>query len=161
MFRDEIVSPNVPKAIGPYSAGLKVGDFVYLSGQLPINAHTNEMSNDIEQQTRQVLENIQSLLAQRFLELRHIVKTTVYLTDLSLFDKVNKVYSEFFSAPYPARSCVEVKALPKGAKIEIECFAIDTLALESIQGCCGGNCNDSHDCQCDGNCDNNDECCHN
>lgn len=152
MFREELKSDNAPKAVGPYSCGLKLGDFIYISGQLPIDAKTQKMGETIEEQTKLCLNNIHALLAEKYLEPRHVVKTTIYMTDLSHFDTVNKIYGEFFNAPYPARSCVEVKALPKGAMIEIECFAIDTLALESIQGCCGGNCNDENSCQCDGNC---------
>ena len=138
--------------MGPYSCGLKLGDFIYISGQLPIDAKTGEMGKTIEEQTSLCLQNIRALLQEKHLEPRHVVKTTIYLTDLANFDVVNKIYGEFFNAPYPARSCVEVKALPKNAMIEIECFAIDTLALENIQGCCGGNCNDEKSCQCDGNC---------
>lgn len=150
-FIRSITSPNAPMAIGPYTPCVQLGDFVYISGQLPVNASTKTMDSTIELQTKQSIENIQSLLAKIDLELRHVVKTTVYMTDLAEFDKMNEVYAQFFKAPFPARSCVEVKALPKGAKIEIECMAIDTLKYERqmSQGCqggchgdCGGDCED-------------------
>ena len=159
MFRNAISSCNAPKAIGPYSCAMKLGDFVYISGQLPIDASSGNMPETIEEQTKQSLANIEALLAEMFLEPRHVVKTTIYMSDLSEFSRMNEVYGQFFSEPYPARSCVEVKALPKGAKVEIECFAIDTLALENIQGCCGGNCNDENSCQCDMDSDNCEQCC--
>ena len=128
MFRKAISSCKAPKAIGPYSCAMKLGDFVYISGQLPIDASSGNMPETIEEQTKQSLANIEALLAEMFLEPRHVVKTTIYMSDLSEFSRMNEVYGQFFSEPYPARSCVEVKALPKGAKVEIECFAIDTLA---------------------------------
>lgn len=149
MFTKAYASDNAPKAIGPYSPAIKLGDFVYLSGMIPVDPTTNEVvADDIVVQTTQVMKNIQNLLAEMNLELRHIVKTTVFMTDLSEFTQMNEVYGQFLAEPYPARSCVEVKALPKNVKVEIECLVIDTLAYEaqSQQGCgggCGGGCHES------------------
>ena len=140
MFLKKIESENAPKAIGPYSSAVKLGDFVYLSGQLPVDCKTNEMANDIQAQTHQSLSNIEAVLSEMDLATRHITKTTVFMTDLNDFDKMNEIYETFFDQPYPARSCVQVAALPKGAKIEIEALAIDTLVYEKQmqQGCQGG-----------------------
>lgn len=143
-FIEVIHSPNAPKAIGPYSPCIKLGDFIYLSGQIPLNPISNKVEfEDIESQTKQVINNIRALLLEINLDLRHVVKTTIFMTDLSMFDKVNTIYQEYFTHPYPARSCVEVKALPKGSLIEIECMAIDTTRYENInmndlQSGCGG-----------------------
>ena len=123
MFRKAISSCNAPKAIGPYSCAMKLGDFVYISGQLPIDASSGNMPETIEEQTKQSLANIEALLAEMFLEPRHVVKTTIYMSDLSEFSRMNEVYGQFFSEPYPARSCVEVARLPKDALIEIEAIA--------------------------------------
>lgn len=162
---NSIVSANAPKAIGPYSQAIKLGDFVYLSGQLPVDPQTNELVNDsIMEQTYQVFQNIEAVLAEMDLELRHILKTTVYLTDLADFDEMNQIYATVMSEPYPARSTVGVAALPKGAKIEIECVVIDTLAYEKAMqhhhhhgdecGCGHDHGHDhNHDCCHDGECD--------
>jgi len=144
MFLQAINSKKAPQAIGPYSPGIKLGDFVYLSGQLGLNPESGELvSESIAEQTTQVMENIQALLAEIGLAMHHIVKTTVFLSDLADFAAMNEVYAGYFTAPYPARSTVGVAALPKGAKIEIECLVLDTLAYES--GGCGGCSQD--DCQ--------------
>lgn len=141
MFTKSFSSPNAPKALGPYSPALKLGDFVYLSGQLPIDPATNEITgSDIQEQTYQVLKNMEAVLAEMNLETRHIVKTTVFMTDLSEFSAMNEIYATYFADPYPARSTVQVCALPKGAKIEIEALVIDTLVYEqqvSNQSGCG------------------------
>ncbi len=146
MFHQEIHSDLAPKAIGPYSQGIKVGDFVYLSGMLPVNPETGLIeSSDIKEQTQQVFNNILAVLSSLGCDLSHVVKTTVYMKDLSMFNDMNEVYAMFFEKPYPARSCVEVARLPKDALVEIECFVIDTVRYEKqSQGCggCGGGCND-------------------
>ena len=131
MFTKSITSNNAPKAIGPYSPAVKLGDFVYVSGQLPVDPETNEIvEGGIQEQTYQVLKNVEALLAEMNLEMRHIVKTTVFMTNLSDFSLMNEIYSTYFADPYPARTTVEVKALPKGALIEIEAIVIDTLLYE-------------------------------
>lgn len=156
MFTKSIESLNAPKAIGPYSPALKLGDFVYLSGMIPVDPKTNEVvADDIVVQTTQVMENIKNLLAEMDLSFRHIVKTTVFVTDLNEFTKMNEVYASYFEEPYPARSCVEVKALPKNVKVEIECTVIDTLAYEQMQSGCGDSCSDG--CCSDSGC--SDGCC--
>ncbi|MDP2812948.1 MAG: RidA family protein [Erysipelotrichaceae bacterium] len=153
-----ITSPNAPKAIGPYSPAVKLGDFVYMSGQLPLDPESNEIvAGGIQEQTYQVLKNMEAILAEMGLETRHIVKTTVFMTDLADFDSMNQIYATYFMQPYPARTTVQVAALPKGAKIEIECLVIDTLAYEAHMhqhnhegcGCGDGGC----DCEGEEGCD--------
>lgn len=131
MFTKAFASDNAPKAIGPYSPAVKLGDFVYLSGQLPLKSDGSLVSSNIQEQTYQVLRNMEATLAEMNLEMRHIVKTTVYLTDFKDFDAMNEIYATYFAAPYPARSTVEVKALAKGALVEIEAIVIDTLLYEA------------------------------
>lgn len=161
MFSQAISSCNAPKALGPYSAGIKLGDFVYLSGQVPLDPVTNEVvSGGIKEQTVQVLKNIEALLMEMNLELRHVVKTTVFMTDLNEFAEMNEVYGSYFKEPYPARSTVQVVALPKGVKVEIECLVIDTLAYERQmqQGGCGGCGNHQHGECCEGDCGDSCNC---
>ncbi len=154
MFIQSVQPANGPKAIGPYSPAVKLGDFVYVSGQLPIDPESGEIKGTtIEEQTRQAIANLENVLAEMNLELRHIVKTTVFMSDLNEFEAFNNEYAKAFAQPYPARSCVQVAALPKGAKVEIECMVIDTLIYEqqmaaSSCGGCGGGC--GSDCGCDG-----------
>jgi len=168
MFTKSISSNNAPKAIGPYSPAVKLGDFVYVSGQLPIDVETNEfVVGGIQEQTYQVLKNLEALLAEMNLEMRHIVKTTVFMTDLSGFSLMNEIYSTYFADPYPARSTVEVNALPKGALIEIEAIVIDTLLYEqqvreqhghSHEGCSCGDDSCGDDCGCGDECGCGDDC---
>ena len=119
---------DYPKAIGAYSAYRVVGDFIFASGQIPLNPQTNELvSGDTAAQTRQVLENIRGILEENGLNFNHIVKTTVFVKDLNDFATVNATYEAFFTehnATFPARSCVEVARLPKDVKIEIEAIAV-------------------------------------
>lgn len=163
MFTKSISSENAPKAIGPYSPAVKLGDFIYLSGQLPVDSKTGQIvAGDIQEQTYQVLKNMESILAEMNLEMRHIVKTTVFMADLSQFSLMNEIYASYFADPYPARSTIEVKALPMGAMIEIEAIVIDTLLYEQQvreaegdqgQGCgCGGCDSESEDMVCEGGC---------
>lgn len=127
-----IHSAHAPKAIGPYSPAVKLGDFVYLSGQLPIDPLTGELvKGDMYEQTYQVLRNMEAILAEMGLELRHVVKTTVYVTDLAYFNAFNEIYSTVFQEPYPARTTIQVAALPLGAMVEVEALVIDTLAYEA------------------------------
>ncbi len=163
MFSQSISSLNAPKVLGPYSAAIKLGDFVYCSGQLPLDPVTNEIvEGGIKEQTAQVLRNLEAVLSEKDLELRHVVKTTVFMSDLNEFADMNEIYGTYFKEPYPARSTVQVAALPKGAKLEIECLVIDTLVYEKqmqqAQGCsgCGGS-DCASDCNCDGGCEGG--CC--
>lgn len=119
-----IHTDNAPKAIGPYSQAIKAGNMIFCSGQIPINPATGEfVEGGIKEQTRQALTNAQNILKEAGLSLANVVKTTVFLADMSYFADMNKVYAEFFSQPYPARSAVAVKTLPKNALVEVECIA--------------------------------------
>lgn len=124
MSKNVIESANAPKAIGPYSAALNLGNMLFLSGQLPVNPQTNTMPEDITEQAKQSLSNLKSLVEEAGFSLADVVKTTVFLTDMADFAKVNEVYSTFFAQPYPTRSCIAVKSLPKDAKIEVECICV-------------------------------------
>ena len=131
MFINAIHSEHAPKAIGPYSPAVKLGDFVYLSGQIPLDPKTGEVvGTTIEEQTHQVMKNIGAVLAEMGLAHRHVVKTTVFMKDLNDFNAFNEVYGSYFTQPYPARSCVEVAKLPKDVLVEVECLVIDTLVYE-------------------------------
>lgn len=124
MKKTEIITENAPRAIGPYSQAIIAGNLLYASGQIPIDPATGSIvSGDVKAQAYRVLQNVSAVLAAAKLDFSSVVKTTVFLTDLKDFETVNAVYAEFFSKPYPARSCVQVAALPKGAKIEIEVVA--------------------------------------
>lgn len=115
---------NYPKAIGPYSVYRKTNDLLFISGQIPINPSTGQIeSTDIKEQARQALKNIGAILSENGLNYDKILKTTCFLTDIEDFVAFNEIYAEFFNPPYPARSALAVKALPKGAKIEIEVIA--------------------------------------
>ena len=118
----KVINTNqAPAAIGPYSQAIKVGNLVYTSGQIPINPATgNFVEGGIKEQTRQSLTNIKAILEETGLSMNNVVKTTVFLADMNDFADMNSVYAEFFSEPYPARSAVAVKTLPKGALVEIE-----------------------------------------
>ncbi|MGN1213847.1 MAG: RidA family protein [Bacteroidaceae bacterium] len=120
-----IHTDNAPKALGPYSQAIKAANMVFCSGQVPINPATNNfVEGGIKEQTRQALLNAQNILRQAGLEMSNVIKTTVFLSDMNNFAAMNEVYAEFFSKPYPARSAVAVKTLPKNALVEIECIAI-------------------------------------
>ncbi len=121
----KVINTNqAPAAIGPYSQAIKVGNLVYTSGQIPIDPATgNFVEGGIKEQTRQSLTNIKAILEETGLSMNNVVKTTVFLADMNDFADMNSVYAEFFSEPYPARSAVAVKTLPKGALVEIEVVA--------------------------------------
>ena len=120
-----INTTNAPAAIGPYSQAIEACGTVYVSGQLPIDPATREFAQGgIQAEARQSLTNIKNILAEAGLTMQNVVKVTVLLADISNFAAVNGVYSEFFQAPYPARSAFAVAALPKGANVEIEAIAV-------------------------------------
>ncbi|MBR0443441.1 MAG: RidA family protein [Clostridia bacterium] len=121
----QISTPNAPAAIGPYSQGLRSGNMVFISGQIPVDPATGVMVEGIEAQAKQALTNLRNVLAAAGLSTKNVIKTTVFLADLADFPTVNAIYETFFLAPYPARSCVQVAGIPKGALVEIECIAID------------------------------------
>lgn len=117
-------SDNAPKAVGPYSQAIEANGFVFASGQLPIDPATNAfVEGGVKEQTRQSLTNAQSVLKAAGLDLSHVIKTTVFLSDMADFAAMNEVYAEFFNEPYPARSAIAIKTLPKNALVEVECIA--------------------------------------
>ena len=120
-----ILTPKAPAAIGPYSQAIDSGaGLVFVSGQLPIDPATGAFpEGGVQPQTRQSLMNAQAILEAAGLSLKNVVKTTVFLADMADFAAMNEVYAQFLAAPYPARSAVAVKTLPKGALVEIECIA--------------------------------------
>lgn len=119
-----ICTKNAPAAVGPYSQAIDCGDFVFLSGQIPLVPETGLVADGgLEAQAHQMFANIQAVLAEAGMSLSNVVKTTVFMTDLSQFAAFNAIYAEYFKAPYPARSCVEVSALPKGVLVECELIA--------------------------------------
>ena len=119
-----ISTKKAPAAIGPYSQAIQVGNLVYTSGQIPIDPATGAfVEGGIKEQTRQSLSNVRAILEEAGLTLANVVKTTVFMADMSDFADMNDVYAEFFTEPYPARSAVAVKTLPKGALVEIEVVA--------------------------------------
>mgnify|MGYP004648161587 FL=1 len=120
-----INTEKAPKAIGPYSQAIEAGGMVFASGQLPIDPTTGEFAvGGVKEQTRQSLTNAKHILEEAGTDLAHVVKTTVFLSDMADFAAMNEVYSEFFSQPFPARSAVAVKTLPKNALVEVECIAV-------------------------------------
>ncbi|MBS7396273.1 MAG: RidA family protein [Alloprevotella sp.] len=124
-MKQPVQTTLAPAAIGPYSQAIQAGDTVYVSGQLPIDPATGQFAEgDIRDLTRQSLLNVQHILESVGLSMAHVVKTTVFLADMNDFAGMNEVYADFFAAPFPARSAVAVKTLPKGASVEIECVAV-------------------------------------
>ena len=125
-MKQVISTHQAPAAIGPYSQAIRVGNLVFTSGQIPINPATGSfVEGGIKEQTRQSLTNIKAILEEAGLTMAHVVKTTVFMADMNDFADMNAVYAEFFAEPYPARSAVAVKTLPKGALVEIEVVAAE------------------------------------
>jgi 2-iminobutanoate/2-iminopropanoate deaminase len=119
-----ISTKKAPVAIGPYSQAIQVGNLIYTSGQIPIDPETGVfVEGGIKEQTRQSLTNVKAILEEVGLTMSNIVKTTVFMADMNDFAEMNSIYAEFFTEPYPARSAVAVKTLPKGALVEIEVIA--------------------------------------
>ncbi len=123
MEKKIINAENVPAAVGPYCHAVEAGNFVFTSGQIGLDPNTQELAEGIEAQTKQVLENLKAVLKAAGLTLSDVIKTTVFLDDVSDFGVVNEIYETYFNDSKPARSCVEAGALPKGALIEIEVIA--------------------------------------
>lgn len=120
-----ISTTDAPAAVGPYSQAVRAGGFIFTAGQIPLDPKTGQIvSKDISDQTRRVLDNLAAVLRAENLNFGHVVKTTIFLTDLGDFQTVNEIYATYFSAQPPARSTVQVSALPKGAKVEIELIAM-------------------------------------
>lgn len=119
-----IFTKNAPTPIGPYSQGIKVGNFLFTAGQIGIDPKTNELvKGDIKEETRQVLENLKAILAQEGFSLKDVIKVNIYLADLTFFPQVNEVYGEYFKEDFPVRTTIGVASLPKGAGIEIDLLA--------------------------------------
>ena len=124
MTKQPFASADGAPAVGPYSPAVGEAGLLFLSGQVALDSDGQTVGTTAEEQARKALENMRSLLAAAGTEMDSVVKTTIFLTDMSDFAAVNEVYAEFFSAPYPARSTVEVAALPKGGRVEIEALAL-------------------------------------
>lgn len=123
-MRPHIVHPaGSPKPVGPYSHAVRVGDFLFCSGQIPLTKEGNLVEGGIAEQTRQVLKNVSAILQDQALTCENVVKSTVFMTNLAEFAEMNSVYQEFFQQNFPARSTVQVAALPRGARVEIEVIA--------------------------------------
>ncbi|HEX7557238.1 MAG TPA: RidA family protein [Leptolinea sp.] len=145
--KNVIVASKAPKALGPYSAAIKIDHFIYCSGQTGLNPSTNELvEGGVEAQARQVLTNLQNVLEVAGTDLAHVVKTTVFLKDMADFQKMNAIYGQFFIESYPARSTIQVAGLPKNGLVEIELVAYDPTYT----------CDSDSDCSCDDDC-----CCGN
>lgn len=121
--KEPIITSNAPAAIGPYSQGVAVGGFAFISGQVPLRADGTIVGGTVAEQTEQCLNNILEILRAGGLTMDAVVKTTVYMTDLSRFAEMNEVYAKRFRTPFPARATVQVSALPKGAGVEIDAVA--------------------------------------
>ena len=125
MERDIVATDRAPAAVGPYSQAVRAGDLVFTAGQIPLDPDTSQLvAGDIQAQTRQALQNVQAVLEAAGASLANVVKVTVFLTDMGAFKAMNTIYGEFFSDAPPARSAVQVSALPLGAQIEIEAIAV-------------------------------------
>ena len=123
-MRPHIIEPaNSPKPVGPYSHAVRVGDLLFCSGQIPLTKEGKLVEGGILEQTRQVLENVKAILQDQSLAFDNVIKATVFMTDLGEFADMNKVYGEYFKSNFPARSTVQVAALPRGARMEIEIIA--------------------------------------
>ena len=124
MSKRIIQTELAPAAIGPYSQAIRIGDFLYTSGQIALDPKSGKfLSGEIKEETEQTLRNISAILQADGLELENVIKTTVYLSNLKDFVQMNQIYEKYFSKNKPARACVQVAALPKGAKIEIDAIA--------------------------------------
>jgi 2-iminobutanoate/2-iminopropanoate deaminase len=124
-MKQEIYSNKAPEPIGPYSQCIKHGNLIFISGQIAINRETNKIiSNNILDETKIVMENLKYILEKCNCSFKNVVKCSIFLSDLNLFDDVNKIYSKYFSKPYPARETVEVSKLPKNVNLEISAIAI-------------------------------------
>jgi 2-iminobutanoate/2-iminopropanoate deaminase len=125
MGKKVIQTEKAPKAIGPYSQAIQAGNFLFLSGQIPLDPKTGELvKGDIRQQTQQVLENIKGVMESQKLGMENVVKVTIFLKDIGNFNQVNEIYATYFPSSPPARSTVEVAKLPRDADIEIEAIAL-------------------------------------
>ncbi len=123
-MKTQIATDKAPGAIGPYSQAIDTGSFVFISGQIPVNPATGEIPEGITAQTTQSLANVKAILAEAGLSVDNVVKTTVFLSEMANFVPMNEVYAQVFTAPFPARSAVAVRELPKQVLVEIEVIAV-------------------------------------
>lgn len=128
MAKQIIQTENAPSPIGPYSQAVKAGGLIFVSGQVAMDPASGELqTSDIKAETTQVMKNIQAVLNEAHITFEHIIKTTIFLSDMSLFSQVNEVYGSFFNGDYPARETVAVKGLPRGVNVEISVTAVAEL----------------------------------
>ncbi len=126
MSKEIIKTDQAPAAIGPYEQALRIGNLVFSSGQIALDPKTgNFLAGEIEEETEQTLKNIQAIMEAANMSMKNVVKTTVYLADMNHFARMNGIYEKFFGESKPARACVQVAALPKGAKVEMDVIAAD------------------------------------
>jgi len=124
-MKNAVTSRDAPAAIGPYSQAVRAGDLLFLSGQIPLDPTTGAMvGGDIAAQTERVMTNLGAVLAAAGCGFGDVVRSTIYVVDLADYSKINEVYGRFFAEPYPARSTVQVSALPRGARVEVEAIAV-------------------------------------
>ena len=124
MKKEIIMAQNAPAAVGPYVHAVKAGDLIFTSGQLGLNPENGTLLEGVEAQTQQSIKNLECVLKASGYSLSDVVKTTVFLADINDFGKVNEIYAKYFTGETPARSCVQVAALPKNGLVEIECVAV-------------------------------------
>ena len=127
-----ITTPAAPAAVGPYSQAIDTGSLVFVSGQLPIDPNTGAIPDGAAAQAEQAFANVRAILEAAGLGLANVIKTTVFLADLADFAAVNDAYARAFRAPFPARSCVQIAAIPKGARLEVEAIAVRDHAFETV-----------------------------
>ena len=131
MIFQPIYTDKAPKPVGPYSQALKLGPWLFCSGQIPLNSEgTQIIGQNINTQAKQVFENIKAVLSSADMAFKDVVKSTVFLTDMKEFSRFNQVYEAYFSEHKPARSCIEVSALPKSVKVEVIAFKRSDLGME-------------------------------
>ena len=124
MTKQIINTPNAPAPIGPYNQAIKTGNLLFVSGQVGFKPGTNDLANtDIIEETHQVMQHLKSILAEAEMDFSNIVKTTIFLSDMSLFSQVNEIYAKYFDGEFPARETIAVKGLPKNANVEISVIA--------------------------------------
>jgi|SRR3989338_8680159 len=123
-MKRKIETPSAPKATGPFSQAIIVDNMIFTSGQICLTSEGKMLEGTVEEQTHQIMKNLKSVLEAANVSFENVVKTTIYVTDMSIYGKVNEIYGSYFLAPYPARETVCVKELPLGAKIEISMIAI-------------------------------------
>ncbi|MFD1363462.1 RidA family protein [Lentibacillus salinarum] len=125
-MRNAIQTENAPAAIGPYSQAIQAGDVIYVSGQIGINPETGDIAEGIEDQTKQVMHNLQAILTEAGADFSHVVKFTIYLASMDDFATVNEIYGSYLTKPYPARATVEVSRLPKNVLVEMDAIVYPT-----------------------------------